>query len=219
MLHLRRRFEAAGGQDDAAARGEPAFAFRCIDDQAVDRAVRAGDQAFGGGVQAHFDAAMADVVFEQFENIRTQRTAAHLRIFFRGVEVRYRRDFQHPQRVVPFEGIVAAAPAHDDLRAVDLGQILEVGFQFAHAARDGRQHVVGHVAARSGFQIGQAGFVVENGAHAAAGADRNAARIGHLLDQQHAGAGVMRGDGGRAAGKAEADHDDIPGFVEDRCFS
>ena len=78
-----------------------------------------------------------------------------------------------------------------------------------HAPRQRREHLLGSRVGVCAPEIAQGLGLIARDPHAAERADRNAARIGHLLEQDDAGARVVGGDGGGRSGEAAADDDAI----------
>ena len=96
------------------------------------------------------------------------------------------------------------------------GEPADVGLDAGHAVGKDAQHVVRRAAGIGRFQVleGQVGAVCA--AEPAAGADRNSARHGLLLAQQHMGTGIGGGNSGHGAGESVTDNDDVERFAERR---
>ena len=93
-------------------------------------------------------------------------------------------------------------------------ETFEVVLEFDHAIGKCADDVIGRLARISGFHVFVSGFLIGAVAQAAAGADGDAARVRHLLDQQDACARIVRLDGGNRSGKTEADDYHVIGLIE-----
>ena len=137
-----------------------------------------------------------------------------MRIAFLAVEARDVVDLQEVQRVMPRIGIVARPLGAQGLAAIDLDQLGDEILDLEHAVDEGLDHIVRRRAVIGRLQVGEGRVPVVRQPQPAAGADRYAARMGHLFDQQDLRAGIVRGDGADRAGETVADDDDVDRFVE-----
>ncbi len=213
-LHLLVGLEAAAGEDDALARLDAPLAVLALDDDADHLLVGVGDQRFGRGRKPDLDRELVEIVLQYLEHHRPAGTAAGVRIGRARVEIRNCLDLRVVERLDARQRIVAAALAHENLGVANLRQIAEIGLDLGHALRERLQHIVAGAAGIGRPQIVERLVRLPRRADRAVGADRDAAGIRHLLDQQDAGAAPRRLDRRNAAGKAVTDHDDVECLIE-----
>ena len=103
--------------------------------------------------------------------------------------------------------------AHAHHRSGRRRQTAHIVGQAGHAIGQAAQHRLGRGAAIGLAEIGERRLRAPGDAQPAGRADRDAARIGLLLQQQDRGARIMSLDGRHGARIAEADHDHVEGFA------
>ena len=208
-LHLRAVLVAAAGQDDGLA-GADALLF------SLDRGQNAGDltllvaqQPVGGGVVEHRHLAQCDVVFQNLEELGAFLDAADGAIRGQAFERRHRIDLAIGQRFVAGERIVSQRRRDFHLRADRVRQLLQIGRDLEHAFGQTAHDVVRGSPAAGRQQVLVALLDVVADPRAAGRYRRQAARIGHLLQNDDFGALIGRFYGGDGAGGPEADYDDV----------
>ena len=195
----------------------------------IDRAVALGGQAanFAGlvrnqpqrrGRQQEADAALADVVLDHAEQPHTGRAVdRHITRYERVgrgcVEPGDLLDTDVAERLGPRKRVVAVRLPPVDDGAACLGDLVEIGGHLLHADRQRAQHAVRRRAVVRRLEMLETLLRVIDDPHVAARRDGDAARVRHLLQDQHAGAGIVRFDRSDRSGVAIADHDDIGGIL------
>ena len=195
----------------------------------IDRAVALGGQAanFAGlvrnqpqrrGRQQEADAALADVVLDHAEQPHTGRAVdRHITRYERVgrgcVEPGDLLDTDVAERLGPRERVVAVRLPPVDDGAACLGDLVEIGGHLLHAHRQRAQHAVRRRAVVRRLEMLETLLRVIDDPHVAARRDGDAARVRHLLQDQHTGAGIVRFDRSDRSGVAIADHDDIGGIL------
>ena len=112
------------------------------------------------------------------------------------------------------ERVVAAARPSRDLGAGVIGEVTKIPFGLGHARGHGLDHVVRDSPAIGRLQIGE-GFVrPARATHRTLAADRDTARIGRLLQDQHPRAFLGRLDRRHRAGEPVARDHDVEFLIE-----
>ena len=236
LAHAGVAFEAAGGQNHAAPRENTALAAIAQDAHAAHLArLRFRDQPLHRRRQSDLDAMLEQVVVHDLEQLGSIRRAVRPGIGLPRIEPRNLFDRRVVERVGAGQRVVARiAPLRPlfvdvgyvasigrrclvarccDPRVVDLGKFANVALDVAHAVRQRMHHIVGGSAVVRRFQILERLVGIARAAHGAIRADREAARLRRLLDQQGLGAALRGIERRNSAGKAEACHHNVESLI------
>ncbi len=175
-------FIAAAGEDDALIRLDTNRLAVMLGDQADHCAVRVQDQFFRRCREHHFDVALVDVVVDDFEQPRAAAQSFGPGKLLVGLEV-LELDRVNVVGAGKWIGAVAAGFGLGRLGSADFGEfgdpVDHADHLFGHLA----QNVVRRGAVAGPLQILKSAFGIMRESDAAAGENRDAARVGHLLDQ------------------------------------
>ena len=152
-LHLRRRLEAAAGEDHAAPRADREHhAILPLHRETDDFAGRIAQEARRGMAEAQVDAARAHMVVQYLEDVHALPTA-HMRIFLGGIEIRHALDDDRRDVLVAFERVVAQPVVGLDDGATRTRELADVVVEADHVLGEGAQHVIGRAPVIGGTQI------------------------------------------------------------------
>src|SRR5262245_60635539 len=107
------------------------------------------------------------------------------------------------------KGIIAVSLSMIDGRPGDACQLPEISWDFRHPRGEGPQYGIRCRARVGRLQMTEAFLRVLDNTDIAPRGDGDAARVRHLFDKEHVGAGIMRFDGGDGAGITVAHYDHI----------
>src|SRR6516164_3965475 len=107
------------------------------------------------------------------------------------------------------KGIIAVGLSLIDGRPGDACQLPEISWDFRHPCGESPQHGIRCRARVGRLQMTEAFLRVLDNTDIASRGDGDAARVRHLFDEEHIGAGIMRFDGGDGAGITIAHYDHI----------
>ena len=208
-LHLRVALEAPAGEHNAAARRNGAPARHHARDPGM-----VAQQALHRRRQPHrYAAAPPHLLQHHLEQTRAVGRAAHQRKLLCRIEARHLLDIDEAERVGTGKRVVGHMIAHAHRRPARPCQLPDVIGEAGHALRQAAQHRLRRGTGVGRRQVGVGIRRTLGDAQPARRADRDAPRIGLLLQQQHRGAGIMGLDRRDRAGIAEADDDDVVRFV------
>ena len=205
VLELQGRvgFEAPAREDHAPGRHR-----RSTGDDAGGGTV-GQDEPLGRCTESHLDAAPFDVAAHDFENARTGRRPADVRIAPGRIEAREILDIGKTECPVAGQRVIRRRGAHIELGTDRFAQGARKIGKPGHARRQFGEDGLRRRPGVGGDEIGQRLVRVVGDPKAAGRADRDAAGNLTFLDYQYACTGIVSGNRRHAAGKAVAHDDDV----------
>ena len=215
-LHRGVALEASAGQHYAAPRADVFQHASRAHRQPLQHAAVVAQQPLDRATGVHLDPAFREVTHQHLEQQGPARRAAHMAVRAHGVEAIHGLDIGKAECVVSLKRVIRRRRSQRGGSACTARQRLYPFRQGRHAACQGAQQSIRRGSLIGALQIRKSGCRVLRSTHTTERTNRDATRVGHLLQQQHLGALVMRADRGNRAGITAAHDHHIGALVPAR---